>query len=38
MNTSTRTLSAPEIRIPLPNPSGKGIITNPTTLKALGLL
>ena len=35
---STQTLSAPEIRIPIPNPAGKGIPCNPTTLRALGLL
>jgi len=33
---STRTLSAPEIRMPLPNKTWTRIITNPTTLKALG--
>lgn len=35
---NTRTLSAPEIRMPVPNPAGKGIPTNPTTLITLGYL
>lgn len=35
---NTQTLSAPEIKIPVPNPAAKGIPTNPTTLRALGLL
>jgi hypothetical protein len=34
----TRTLSAPEIRMPLPNKSWTPVITNPTTLRALGKL
>lgn len=38
MTNSKQTLSAPEIRLPLPNPAARGIITNPTTLKMLGLL
>lgn len=33
---STQTLSAPEIRLPLPNKAWTRIITNPTTLKSLG--
>lgn len=32
------TLSTATIRMPIPNPSAKGIPTNPTTLIALGLL
>ena len=36
MNT-TQTLSAPEIKMPVPN-RGPRIPTNPTTLRALGLL
>lgn len=38
MNSNTQTLSAPEIRIPVPNQAGKGIPCNPTTLRALGIL
>lgn len=35
---STQTLSAPEIRIKVPNQAGKGAPTNPATLIALGLI
>lgn len=33
-----QTLSAPEIRLPLPNKAWKREIINPTTLKMLGLI